>query len=87
MAAKLGSAPARTPPRTSPTLFKASRRFNPSSVLLENDVGDEAGTKALAEEITKAKAQALLRRTILRTDRRVFEWKATGLSVWGTGWV
>ena len=66
MAAALGSGiPVRIPPIARPTLFRASRRLKASSVVLETEVGVEAGTKALAEETANAKAQALIIRTML----------------------
>ena len=72
MAAALGSGiPVRIPPIARPTLFKASRRLKARSVLLVAEVGAEAGTKALTDETAKAKAQALIIRTILITRKLV----------------
>ena len=65
-----GTAAVRIPPRASPTVLRASLRFNPSSVVLENDVSSEAGAKALADEAIKAITETLVIRTILVSIER-----------------
>ena len=67
MTALLGSGTAlvRIPPIASPTVLRASLRFNPSSVVVEKDLSSEAGAKALADEAIKAITETLVIRTIL----------------------
>ena len=58
------NAPVKIPPIARPTVFMASRRFNPSSVVLEKEVCREAGAKPLALEAIKATTERVVIRTI-----------------------